>query len=119
MLHSWVRKLIYTRGKDIHIVDRFELGKTPESLSLSLMTASRVDLTSPGIIRFEPSNLPGRRSAGSGRIQYDAGRFTVELEVVPIHDERMSPVWGSQVQRIVLHDRKPASSGSWQLLFEV
>jgi hypothetical protein len=118
MLQSWVRKLTFTRGKDIQVSDRYVLDKTPGSLSLSLMTASRVDLSNPGIIRFEPADLPGGRRAGSGLLHYDAERFAVELQRVPISDERMAPVWGSQVQRIVLKDRKPAASGSWLLVFQ-
>jgi hypothetical protein len=126
----WKRRLELQPGRqvcvrDIYAFDEARLSKRGglKAIQLSLLTPCAVgeapaETGDGGTSLLELRRrefLPGRFS-GSCRLLYPAA-FRVTVESVPIADERLSPVWGSQLNRILFSSWEPPLQGSWQVLF--
>lgn len=110
---TWEREVRLERGRRVTLNDRYHLTRQPSSLSLSLMTASDVDLSRHGIAVLRERLLPDGRLSGCGEVFYDAQRFEAVVERVAINDSRMQPVWGDRIYRLLFRDRALAVSGEW------
>ena len=111
----WTRTIRLQHGQAVTVNDDYELDHVPRSLSLSLLTASRVSLDSDGIIRLTSAELPDGRRSGGGIVFHDAGRFTATVETIAISDNRMSRVWGERIYRILLDVTDPQQQDTWKL----
>ncbi|MEO8394597.1 MAG: heparinase II/III family protein [Chloroflexota bacterium] len=111
----WQRTIRLNRGQSVTVEDAYELDHTPQTLTLSLLTASRVELNQAGEIRLRAADLPEGRLASDGLVRYDTERFTASVETLPITDQRMSKVWGAQLYRILLTATNPPPQDTWML----
>lgn len=100
------------RAARVVLAEEYTLAEPPRSLALHLLSASAVDATLPGVLICE--NRPR-----SLVLRYDASRFAVTTERVPIDDTRLTPVWGDHVTRIVLTARNPDAHGSYEITMEI
>lgn len=114
-LHYWLRTIRLDRGQSVMVEDKYDLDHIPETLTLSLLTASKVSLDTPGVIQLIPATLPGDRVSGGGVIRYDPGRLSPSAEPITITDSRMQPVWGTQIYRILLVATAPRKQDTWTL----
>jgi hypothetical protein len=57
----------------------------------------------------------GDRTSGVAEVAYDADTFTVTTEVIAIEDERLQPVWGDTLTRIVLTVSNPSPKDTFAL----
>jgi hypothetical protein len=113
-IKQWQRTIRLNRGLSVEIVDDYELNHSPQTLTMGLLTPCQVEIAS-GVIKLTPSELPDGRMAAAGMIHYEAEKFTPSLEVLEITDKRMSRVWGSQLQRILLTAQNPQQRDTWHL----
>ena len=113
-LESWRRSLTLTRGEQVEIVDDFRFAAPAEQVEMTLLTPCTVSLGSTGMIELQERDFGTGERSGSGWVEYDAAVFGVRSESVPIDDERMRPVWGDYLTRIVLTAENPPDSGKWR-----
>ncbi len=113
-LKTWQRSLTLFRGKEIRVVDQYELSEAADSIQLSLLTPCVADV-SEGKIRLGKRELSEGRSAGEAYIHYDAGQMTVEVERRDLTDGKSLRYWGEYVSRILLTLSAPGSSGVVEL----
>ncbi len=111
-LKSWRRTTTLHRSKDITVTESYELSAPAQEITLSFLTPCHVTVQ-PGEIRLGVSPLPDDRATGAATISYDAARLTATVEEVPITDERLRPVWGERLTRILLRAQNPALQDTW------
>ncbi len=111
-LTSWRRAVRLERGKGVQIGDNYTLAGAVGNMRMSLLTPCAVDLTTPGQIRLGERDFGAGRTSAKGVVYYDAGLFRATSEDIAITDERMQPVWGDSLTRIVLEADQPPQAGS-------
>ncbi len=116
-LASWRRTVRLERGKGVQISDAYTLTAAVGNLRMSLLTPCAVDLTTPGQVRLSPRGFGEGRMSAEGAVYYDARLFRARGEEIVIDDERMRPVWGDSLTRIVLEADEPPQQGN--LMFTV
>jgi len=111
-IKSWIRTVRLTRGKDIQVVDSFELKESPRELTQSLITPCNIDSGKPGeIVLTDP------RTGTRLTVQYDADKFAVHTEAVNMDDESLYEAWGTRMSRILLKSKSTQSRDTWTLRF--
>ncbi len=130
-LLSWKRSLELQGSRQVCVSDAFAFDEAIlsqkgglQAIQLSLLTPCSVGevSTEPGadgmnLLELLPNEfLPGRLS-GNCRLLFPAGAFSVSVESVPIDDERLSPVWGGRLNRILFTAWHPPLQGSWLFRF--
>jgi hypothetical protein len=130
LLH-WNRHLELQRGRQVIVSDRFafdearlQQGGALKAIRLSLLTPCVVGEVpaeagdgGTSVLELRPRELLPGRVSGSCRLLYPVGVFRVAVESVAIDDECLSPVWGSQLNRILLIAWEPPLLASWQFSF--
>ena len=112
-VQRWERTVTLYRGEHVEIADTYALAEPVREIALSLLTPCEADLGTPGEIALSEALLPGGRRAGKARVTYDAGRFTVSTEEVPITDTRLGGIWGTSLTRLVFRAVDPPQQGTW------
>ena len=112
-IERWERTVTLHRGENVEIADTYALSKPAREIALSLLTPCDVELGTPGEIALSEAPLPGDRHAGQARVSYDAGRFIVSTEEVPITDTRLGGVWGTSLTRLVFRAMDPPQQDTW------
>ncbi|HEY9078125.1 MAG TPA: heparinase II/III family protein [Anaerolineaceae bacterium] len=112
---TWLRTIRLERGKAAWITDEYSLDAPAKSLTLSLVTACKVEFGQAGVIHLLENPLAEGRVSGSGVIEYDPAVLSAACERVALTDERLQPVWGDHLTRIVFTALNPGSAGQWSL----
>lgn len=112
-LNSWYRTVRLDRGQGVTVTDTYDLNKDVSEMTLSLLTASAVDLSEAGKIKLSGLELSNGQKSGSGTVRYDAGKFSATMEAIDITDNRMHGSWGSRLYRIVLKTQNPPRQDTW------
>ncbi len=96
-VERWNRHISFRRGEanTIEVVDDFALKQLTQELMLTFMTPCQHELSEPGIVLLRLSDGP------AVRIGYDHTILTASSERIAIHDERLRPVWGDHLYRIL------------------
>jgi hypothetical protein len=113
-INQWVRTVRLNRGKDIQVIDDFDLNKQARQIQLTLMTACEVNFGEPGMISL--SNTSGAQSARL-QIDFNSQKLKVDFEEIKIEDANLKTVWGDRITRIVLTSSIPAQKDIWVLKF--
>lgn len=116
-LARWQRTVALQRGEAVTIADAFALAAPAQRIELALLTPCAVTATGDGQIVLEERSFGEGQVAGAAVVTYDAATFHVVTERVPIADERMGPVWGDHLTRIIFTAEQPPLQGEWR--FEV
>lgn len=93
--------------------DRFVLKSGAQILTWSLMTCRKVK-TDGSTVRFEPR--PQDHSA-EAVLEYDSSLLAVAVEKIPLTNAGLVASWGSEVYRVLLKLRRPASDGEVRIMF--
>ncbi len=111
---SWKRTCRFSRGElaAIEIVDACALQEATDDLALSLMTCCQHNLEQPGIILFHGQDGQDGQDV---RLDYDGDWFEAETECIAIDDERLSPIWGDRLYRIMLRLKQSTAKASWTM----
>jgi hypothetical protein len=111
---KWNRRIRLNRGKDLRLVDAYELEKLDGELFLSLMTPCAVTLHKGGKIILREK--AGGDSSFTLKIIYEADKLTAELEYITLDDIRFTSMWGESLTRIILRAAENARlKDSWTL----
>jgi hypothetical protein len=127
---SWRRDIVFERGKEVAIRDRYVLKEAKKELELSLMSWRRPTLEAEGKIRLD---LPeGAKTSGDNSIEggteadsppqatkpaggiskkslyinYDKAKFRAAIEPIELEDGQLRASWGKQIYRILLTAKK-------------
>ncbi|GIV78414.1 MAG: heparinase [Litorilinea sp.] len=114
-LERWARTVTLHRGREVVIQDGYRLTAPAGEITLSLVTPCQVEQPSPGVLHLTPAPLPEGRMAGAAQVHYGADAFQVELETIPIHDERLGGIWGDHLTRVILRAVNPPQEATWAL----
>ena len=114
-IESWQRTVSLIRGERVTIEDEYGLEALTGDLSLNLLTPCDVDVSVDGVLKLSQAPLPDGRVSAAGRVDYQAGLFTVALERVEIADRRMRPIWGDHLTCAILTVKSPALKGQWRI----
>ncbi len=112
-IDSWERKITLNRGKDVVILDKYQLTEVREHLQMSLMSWCEPELEAEGKIR-----LVFPKEANSSKVLYifyDKKTFKVEIETIPLEDARLRSSWGPRLFRIVLTAKEKLSKDQFSL----
>lgn len=107
---SWERKITLNRGKNVAIVEKYQLNKVTGSICLNFMTVQKPDASIPGKIKITGKKLSGDRFELA--MLYDNEKFTAKVEDIEITDSHLKNTWGDKVYRIVLIWKKPDIKGT-------
>ncbi len=99
-INSWKRTITLNRGKDVVILDEYQLEEARENLQMSMMSWCEPELVEEGKIRLE---FPEEANSSKSRyIFYDKKKFKVDIETIALKDSRLRSSWGPRLFRIVL-----------------
>lgn len=108
-ISRWVRSS-RLKGKTLSISENFVLEEALAPNQLNFMTWGSVDASKPGAIVI---NVKDKKFL----LKYDAKTFDASVETKTLDDKRLSNVWGQEVYRISLKDRKTRKSGTYSYSF--
>lgn len=108
---SWVRTYTLKRGNRFEIKDHYQLNEvTGQPTSSNLLTACKVSITKPGVLRFEGDGFVLNMS-------YDASLFKPEIEPLSLTDKLLKRYWPDGLIRIKMIMQQPKLSGSYSFRF--
>lgn len=111
-VNVWFRTVGLNRGKDIQVIDSFELKEKSRGIIQNLITPCQ-------IVRDKPGNLVLRDSEKQTELnlQYDSDKLTVQTEAIQLEDDRLEPIWGPRLYRILLKPKSATNRDTWILQF--
>jgi hypothetical protein len=104
-VESWQRSIILNRGKNVSIIDNYELSQFIEPLTLNFLTPLETDLSNSGKIIL--SETSGKKYI----LIYPYEKFEAFAEIIPIKDSRMHASWGQKLRRIILKGTDQSRKG--------
>jgi len=111
------------RRGEVVLSEDYALGACREPLQLHFLAAAEPDASEPGRVVLRPWRERSAAAGGEGSpadrpwvLAYDARQFDLRVEPKEIADERLTPVWGDRLYRIVLVARGCAASGRHRLV---
>ena len=114
MVKSWKRLIVLDRGRKLTLSEKYELQSWKEPLKLNLMTAFAADVSVPGQIMLADKQDPSRIY----EMTYDPKKFSVIAEAKEVTDGRLTPVWGSNLVRLVFTAKDISLSGQYQVVMK-
>ena len=111
---SWLRTVRLNRGRNIEIVDAFELTETAGETALSFLTPLDADTSQPGQVRLRTAAQSGQQGV-KVRLEYDAAKLAPKVELIALTDGRLAKSWGAHLNRLVFRARMPALKDTWTL----
>lgn len=109
-LKSWMRRVRLDRDKnEVEVVDRYALVRAAPKITLTLMTPWRPETGGAGELV-----LP---TEGRATLITHEKSLTPVVEEIKIQDDRLRPVWGERIYRILLVAGKPPREGAWTTRF--
>jgi len=106
-VNSWNRSITLTPdGSGLVLRDNFVLSEAREANLLYWMCAQKPDISGPGKVSFP---VDGHIL----QLQYDPAAFSVTAEEIPLHDKRLSNVWGPRLYRLRLKALKVLPKGQY------
>jgi hypothetical protein len=111
-IETWLRTVRLNRGKEIQVVDLFELKEKSRDIVQNLITPCE-------IIRDEPGKLVLRDPEKQTQltVQYDSDRLAVQIETIRSDDDRLVAIWGPRLYRVLLKSKSAAKRDTWTLRF--
>jgi len=113
-VNSWLRTVRLNRGKEVQILDSFDLKEQSRNIVQSLMTPCEIVRDEPG-----PIVLRDPKEQLEMAIRYDPFKLSLESETIDINDERISTVWGGPLYRIKLRPKTATTRDTWTLRFHI
>lgn len=108
----WFRTVRLNRGKDIQVIDSFELKEKSRGIIQNLITPCQIVQNKPGILVLRDSEKQTELN-----LQYDSDKLTVQTEAIQLEDDRLVTIWGPRLYRILLKPKSAAKRDTWILQF--
>jgi len=111
---SWLRTVRLNRGKNVEVIDLFELKTPSRDITQSLMTPCTIVQKEPGKLVLKDIKEPVLMN-----VQYDPGTLRLQPEIIEIEDGRLSEMWGPRIYRLVLTPKIEIVRDTWTLRFTI
>jgi hypothetical protein len=111
----WKRSIKLNRGRDLTIIDRYDLTDTTAELCLNLLTAYGLVEEEQESIKLQSADLPDGRGSAMAKLQYEAEKLIVEAEGIRGEDENLRRIWGDRLTPIILKTKRSSQKDSWRL----
>jgi len=85
----WKRSIKLNRGRDLTIIDRYDLTNTTAELCLNLLIACGLVEEEQESIKLQSADLPDGRRSAMAKLQYEAEKLIVEAEGIRGEDENL------------------------------
>ena len=108
----WFRTVRLNRGRDIQVVDSFELKKKSRNVIQSLVTPCRIVQEKPGKLILRDSEKQIELI-----LQYDPDKLVIQTEAIHMDDDRLVSIWGSRLNRILIKPKFTVRRDTWILKF--
>ena len=108
---SWRRAIAFARAERVTVTDEYRLSADADELVVAFLTPCAVDAGAPGTVLLGSRATASGLESGEGRVAYDGDVFHATVETVETTDERLAPIWGNHIYRVVLTAKKPATAG--------
>lgn len=109
---SWNRTVRLNRGRDIELVEAFELSDITGETTLNFVTPLDA-APEAGRVVFSPSD--NRLRAVTLRLEFDPSKLKATVERIQLNDTRLARSWGSGLNRLILHAQDQAPKDTWKL----
>ena len=111
---AWFRTVRFNRGKDIQVVDSFELKEKSRNIVQNLITPCETVQAKSGKLILRDSQRRTRVT-----LQYDPDKLTHQTETIDLDDDRLVSMWGFRLYRILLKLRPATRGDTWILRFSI
>ena len=112
MVRSWHRRITLYRAKKLVLDENYVLTQCKEPVRLNIMTAFSTDLSKDGRIILRDKN----NESLMYELIYDPAKLLVSAEDKEITDDRLLPVWGNHLTRLVFTVKNKSLKGQYQLI---
>jgi hypothetical protein len=106
----WHRTLVLNRGKNIELLEEYQLKEAQKPIRLNLMTPLQVNVDKKGTVLLSDPTAHSQYA-----VSYDAAQFDATVEDIPLSDQRLKSAWGERLTRIMLTSRQLATKGSYRI----
>jgi hypothetical protein len=97
-IKSLRRTIDFKEGKEILLRDQYLFNRTDNQVDLNIMTCFGIYENRPGQLILYNKNSPSDRL----KLTYNKDHLTLDIEPIPITDNRLSGIWGDEITRLVL-----------------
>ena len=104
-VRSMLRNVSLKKGK-VTIKDNYQLSESRKPADFNWLTWGKVDITKPGKVTV---TVQGETVT----LDYDGKKLEPVLETIVLDDPPLKGVWGDQIYRVTLRERKAAAKGSY------
>jgi hypothetical protein len=108
-VQTWKRSYQLEKDGSLKIKDDYVLRETQAPNQLNFMVWQKPDISQTGRVDI---NVDGKTVS----LSYDPKRFVATTEAVQLTDRRLSNVWGNEIYRVTLDDRKPERKGKYEFV---
>lgn len=107
---SWRRDINLIRNSKIILSEKYKLKEWKEPFRLNFMTPLKSDTSTQGkVILYNPADQ------SKYQIIYDPKKFEVVVDVIKLDDEKLSSVWGDELERIGLISKEKQLEGNHKM----
>ena len=111
-VRSWNRRITLDRTKNLVLSEDYILSEWKEPVKLNIITAFNADVSKTGWIFLTDK----RNKSLVYEIIYDPAKFMVSDEEKEVTDDRLIPVWGNRLTRLVFTVKDKSLKGQYQLI---
>ncbi|MHC1769387.1 MAG: hypothetical protein AB9869_34740 [Verrucomicrobiia bacterium] len=109
---SWTRTVRLNRGRDIELVEAFELSEITGETTLNFLTPLDAAVEAGRVVL---SSSDSRRPRVGLRLEFDASKLKPTVERIQLNDTRLANSWGSHLNRLILYAQDQAPKDTWRL----
>ena len=107
---SWIRTVRLARGDSVEVVDNFVLQDESSDIVEHLLTSCEVKPLGDGRL-----SLTNAEAGTNVLLSISPPELKVDVETIPLDDERLTAMWGSAIRRISIHADKPQKQATWRI----
>ncbi len=107
-IESWYREIKLVRGDALIISDDYKLSEATSSQELHFVTNREIDIAEPGVVRL--GRFPSSETGRGAELTYDSNAMEARITSFDITDTRLISIWGEQVYRVDLIEKRAAST---------
>jgi hypothetical protein len=111
---SWLRTVRLNRGRNVEIIEAFELAETVGDTTLTFLTPLEADTSQPRQVTLRTVPQSGQRPVRV-RLEYDPTKLASSVERLELSDGRLAKSWGTHLNRLVLRAKSSALKDAWTL----
>jgi hypothetical protein len=113
-LNSWLRTVRLNRGREVKVIDSFNLKMPSRDIAQSLITPCEIVQNQPGVLALKDTE-----SSLKMTVRYDPGTLLLKTETIQNDDAKLSEIWGPRVYRLVLTPKTEHIKDTWTLRFSI